>query len=494
MVNVELTKIAPRRSFFQSTRDYILKRLVNKESNTYWISIGVTVAALIGSLLYTYLAIQRRAWQDFALIIVTICLFIVGIIGAVLARKGQGKSGIWILLIIGQVSIAISPLFIAQLGVWYAAGIVMSTLIINTLTMEPRQANRASLFGLASGVGALLIDNYVTVFQLSPPRLLLIFIPSVTGFLAIVYLAIIFLYFPTYHIQVKISVVVISAVILSLSALGFANNYMTRRVLLTSVNQALLLAARQVAGNVDSYLTQIQNMVIDEAQTPYLAYYLNLPPESRPIRSTARNYLIGQNDIFQTNYFALLDRNGEVLIHTLYEDTSQLPNYLSENLVIKNSLQRVLLTGVPYMSAPYFAVNSQEPFFLIGIRIQDNNQQPLGILVVSFSLTEIQKIITNATGLAGDGSFAVLIDENQMRLVNGIDPGVSFKLIAPSTNERIVSLNSSSSQAESPTVAIFQRQGRLSLLARRRGGNRIPHLQLQPGKLVLRKIPAILVR
>jgi GAF domain-containing protein/HAMP domain-containing protein len=455
MVKVELTKIAPRRSFFQSTRDYILKGLVNKESNTYWISIGVTVAALIGGLLYTYLAIQRRAWQDFALIGITISLFIVGIIGAVLAKRGQGKSGIWILLIIGQVSIAISPLFTAQLGVWYAAGIVMSTLIINTLTMEQRQANRASLLGLASGVGALLIDNYVTVFQLSPPRLLLIFIPSVIGFLALVYLTIILLYFPTYHIQLKISVVVISAVILSLSALGFANNYITRRVLLTTVNQTLLLAARQVAGNIDSYLTQIQDMVVNVAQTPYLAYYLNLPPENRPIRSTARSYLVGQNEISHTNYFALLDRNGKVIIHTLYEDTSQLPNYLSENLVLKNSLQRVLLTGVPYMSAPYFIANSQEPYFLIGIRIQDNNQQPLGILVVSFSLTGIQKIISNATGIAGDGSFAVLIDENQMRLVNGIDSDVSFKLIASSDTERIVSLKEQERLPNLPQDQLF---------------------------------------
>jgi GAF domain-containing protein/HAMP domain-containing protein len=429
VINAETPPLLPLRDSTPSIRNYFLGRLANRKVNILWISIAVFIAAIIGTSFYTYLAIQRQEWQDFALSAITISLLIIGIISAQLARKDRGELGIWLLLIVGQVSIAISPLFISKLGVWYAAGIVMSTLIISTLTLEPKQANRASIFGLASGIGALLIDSFITIFQHAPPGLLLFFIPSVVGFLAFVYLIIVFLYFPTYHIQVKISIVVISAVILSLAALGLANYYLTRRVLLNTVNQTLMLAARQVEGNIDSYLTQIQDMVVYQAQSPYLAYYLNLPPENRPIRSTARSNLVSLNDISHTKYIALLDRNGVVLIHTQYDDTSQIPLYLSENRVIRDPIQRVLVTGVPYISPLLFSKNEQEPDFLVVARIEDNNKQPLGILVVSYPITEIQSIVFNANGIAGDGSFAVLLDENHMRIANGIDPEVTYKFI-----------------------------------------------------------------
>jgi hypothetical protein len=162
-------QISPPGPFgLSSLRQRLHQRLANQEQNAFWISAAVLLAALVGLLFYLYLAVHSAQWQYIGLVIITAVLFGVGLTSLLLSRRPSGAApsqryqlGIWLLLIVGQFAIAVSPVFTAGLGVWYAGGIMMSTLIIGTLTLPPGKATRANLFGILAGIATLLVDGFV---------------------------------------------------------------------------------------------------------------------------------------------------------------------------------------------------------------------------------------------------------------------------------------------------------------------------------------------
>ena len=424
-----------------SLRQRIHERLADQEQNAFWISIAVVFAALIGVLFHLYVAIRTPEWQYIGLVIITGILFGAGIISIFLSRRGQARGGIWLLLLVGGISIAVSPILISGLGVWYAAGIMMSVLIISTLTLPSGQDTRANLWGVLAGVATLLADGFLPQYQRPAPSELSYFIPGVVAFLALVYLLVLFIYFASYNLRSKITITVFSATIISITILAVVDNLTARANLLDAVNQTLRLAARQTAADVDAYLESLALSIQTQAQAPTLSYFLL--PQAQQSAADARRYLQTMQIRTGANFYAVIDRAGVVLLHTSINDTTVLAPFLGLAAAHQNSLQQVLLSGAPFISPVLFdPIAGQEgfpdqPYFLVAAQIKGADPTnpgatvPLGLVIGSFPLTQIQDAVAANSTLASETSFAVLLDENHMRIAHSLGEEWAFSFVAP---------------------------------------------------------------
>jgi GAF domain-containing protein/HAMP domain-containing protein len=435
----------PRRQGL-SIGENLRKMLSNRQRNILGVSLFAACASIVGLLSYLYLAINSTAWQHYALVGLTVVLLIVSLISAVgaMSREHPRPSGIWLLLIVGQISIALSPLFAAQLAIWYAAGIMLSTLIISTLTLSGRQATLANLAGALAGVIALLMDSFLQTYQLQPPIALQYFIPAVAIFLALFYAVILILFFTTYTLRAKITVVVFSAALLSIIVLAASYSYMTRQELLASANRTLLLSAEATRSKVDDYLKSLITALENSAANPTPYNFLRLSVPDRMVDLDTNTYLGTMKTVNDALNVFLFDQDWNVILTTLPGDPGQLPLYMGVNDANKSAMQNTFDTGAPFLSTIVFPDNAQEdqsPYFYVGARVVDLLGKPIGFLAATFSLSELQKLITDMNGMAGPQSFSVLLDDNYMRIIHGAMPEeANYKLVYPLSPEQIIFL------------------------------------------------------
>lgn len=419
-------------------RERVRTALSDQERNAWWISLAVIAASLVGIAFYFYLALGSRAWQHFSLVGITVLLLLVGLVGAALSRRGRGRTGIWLILVIGQFSIAVSPLFTAGQGLWYGAGIMMATLIIGTLALPPASAMHANFLGVLAGFAALLLDGFVSEYQLPPPLMLRYFVPAVFLVLTLFYLLILSIFFRAYNLRSKITITMFSVAVISIAILAAVNNYTTRRELIRSTNQTLLVAADYTARNVDEYLETLTLDISSKATAPELVQYLSASQAERAqVQVRASSYLLTLLARSDALAYALTDRNGKVVLHTQHRDTSQLEAFLGLGDLDRNSFRITLLGGTPFISSVVFPGGGFEPYFYVGQRVVDESDKPIGMLLASYPISTIQFLVKESRGLAGEGSFGVLLDSNYLRIAHSGSGEGLYQLVYPLPEEQM---------------------------------------------------------
>jgi hypothetical protein len=131
----------------------------------------------------------------------------------------------------------------------------------------------------------------------------------------------------SYNLRTKITITVFSAAILSITILAVVDNLTARSNLLNAVNQTLQLAARQTAADVDAYLADLALSIQTQAQAPTLSYFLQ--PQAQQSSADARRYLQTMQIRTGGHFYALIDRGGQVLLHTSIADTTTIASGLN---------------------------------------------------------------------------------------------------------------------------------------------------------------------
>ena len=136
------------------------------------------------------------------------------------------------------------------------------------------------------------------------------------------------------------------------------------------------------------------------------------------------------------------------------EQVDQLPRNFGIDLTDRGFLNILLLTGEPYISPVIFTPN-ENPSLYFAVRIDDIAGNAAGVLVSQYHASNLQAIVaqSNKLKLVGPGSFAVLLDENNLRLAQGEDPGVLYKFVTPPDPETYSELVSA---RRIPDVALDQ--------------------------------------
>ena len=439
----------------------LLRRLADPIRNASWVFLALSLALAIGLAISIYQAlvyplVNGAAWQLYLVAVSAGVLTGLSALAATLSRRARPAYTIWLTLFSLQIGFVLCSLFVSGLGFWLALGVVMATLSITSLCLPtspppaPPPAGTPSAgfpsrpaflpngLGVLAAFAVLAVDSYLTGLQIDPLPVFTYLVIAGAVLASLLFLGTLIAFFPTYSLRLKITITVFSASILSIALLSTLYNFTTRQSLINAVDQTLLLASRQTARDIDAYFQQITDRLTAQAITPSLTLYLNLPPEERLPNSTTRTYLLTQRSLYGARYYALVDSQGYVVLHTQLVDTSQFPPYLGLPEAVTTAVQQTTSTGAIYLSPVLFPAPTPAqpaPYFIAAARVRDALGEQIGTLLAAFPLDSIQAIVAAANDTAGNGSYAILIDDNYLRLAHGRDPAALYQLIAQPSDQ-----------------------------------------------------------
>ena len=242
-----------------------------------------------------------------------------------------------------------------------------------------------------------------------------------------------------FSLRTRLIVTFLIVALVPLGILGFLNDLATRRALTAAANQSLTAAASQTAAKLDTFINTNLDAIRTEAQTPALARYLSLPADQRsgsPQEAEVAAILraLSRKDQLYILSYALLDAQGANLLDTYTAD-------MGLNEANRDYFQEAIQTGLPYVSPVRFSPTTPgvaELYFSSPVR--NNAAEIVGVLHLRYNATILQQFIVQSTGLAGEGSVAILLDENHIRLAEAIAPELIFKSVVPLPSTEVVKL------------------------------------------------------
>jgi len=234
------------------------------------------------------------------------------------------------------------------------------------------------------------------------------------------------------HLSVKskLALSFLAVALIPLILLTLVNKQINQQSLTQNANQALLAAATETALNLDSLFKANLDAVRVEAQLPTLARYLNLLNSqrqgSRPEAEVSAVFrALSRRDPLNILSYSLLDLEGRNVM-----DTNLLEIGLDKS--DQDYFQKTLQTGLPYISpmrAPKVVNDPASLYF--SSPIWDAKGKIVGVLAVRYNATAVQQLIAQSNDLAGSKSFAILLDENHIRLAHGTNANLMFEPLVP---------------------------------------------------------------
>lgn len=227
----------------------------------------------------------------------------------------------------------------------------------------------------------------------------------------------------------KLIVAFLLVTLLPLGGQGYLNYQTLHRALNERADKSLFAAALQTADRLDAFIRSNLDAIRTETQLPALIEYLNLPGNQRKgsvqeKRASATLHTLNRKDELFITSHALLDTQGTNLMDTFHSSTG-----LNESK--RNYFQIPCKTGQPYVSPVESSSVSGEANLYFSHPIYDKANELIGVLRVQFSAAILQLTISATQGMAGEQSFAVLLDDYHIRLAQSIAPELNFKSIVP---------------------------------------------------------------
>ncbi|HNB50569.1 MAG TPA: hypothetical protein PK530_01430, partial [Anaerolineales bacterium] len=220
-----------------------------------YITLIAAGANFIAVLEYVYFAYTANAWQMYVLAFNTTLLAFTGIVGAVLARRGQSERGIQILLIAGAIAFGVAPFFVSGMGIVYGGGIAILIAMIAWQTLPNKQARQMTGWGIGAGLVAFSTDlTGLLAYRFPAPSIV-----SSGVFLLIALSVLSFGYYNlreyrNYNLQSKLVVLIISLVVLSGGTIAFVANRLTEARLSEQIGGDIYQIAKGQASEVGTFL------------------------------------------------------------------------------------------------------------------------------------------------------------------------------------------------------------------------------------------------
>ena len=409
-------------------------------------SLTFLIAAAIAFLGELYLAIESQAWQVFGLAGIGAVVTGLAARSVRLTRQGRFEAGIWLLIGALLTSVLLTPFLVAGFGLVLGLGTILVVLNIALQTLPQKAANWALLSCVSAAIIAGGLDLLSPPTQLTLPAFQTLILIVGSG-IVLFYGAVTVRQFSTFPLTTKLILAFFAVSLAPVGVLAFFNYRHTRTVLTEEAQQALLAAVSKTASDVDSFVNDQSDAIQTEAQLPVLAAYLKLPAERRSgsaEEAAARETLqeLSLKDKVYIVSYAVLDGQGQNVI-----DTD--PASLGRDESARGYFQKPIETGLAYVSPVQFSGPVEAKAGSTGDRaaltfssaIRDTaTQETLGVLRVAYRPAILQQLIVQNNGLVGEQSFAVLFDENNIRLAHGAAPDLIFQPVMPLAPAQLATL------------------------------------------------------
>jgi signal transduction histidine kinase/DNA-binding response OmpR family regulator len=229
-------------------------------------------------------------------------------------------------------------------------------------------------------------------------------------------------------LRTKLIVALLIAALAPLAILTFLNKRSTEKTLVDNANQRLSAIASQTAISIDTFIETNLDAVRVEAVVPVLSKYLSLKAEDRGAggedeAATAATLLgFSRKDTINIVSYALLDLQGRNIFDTRAASIGQDESN-------SDYFRRAIETGVPYVSTVMFSGKTPQLFF--SSPVLDRRKETIGVLRLIYNTSVIQQLVIEQAASVGSKSFAILLDEHDIRLAHSRVPDLVFKSLAP---------------------------------------------------------------
>lgn len=437
----------------------------NQGESIRLLMIVVSVLSGMAFIGLTILAATQHAWQLSVLAVMYAASAVTsGLILHFYAGKEigfleiAGNSVVFGLAMIG------TSAFLAGMGLPAAIVYLIFILMFTSLMAAAWQVNLLIFIGiLFSGAAALLSD--FSPFEQLTIQLVGIVTPAILTILFMIYLVMSAMQFVSATVRVRMVTSFMAIVVIPLAILSAIQGQFMISVLTGEVNNALLMAAQQTAFGIDQLMGDSLRSVQDAAKLEIFANYLSLPkeqransPEDMEMRLTMRVLDTSElNSNIYISSYALIDLDGNVVYDTLADRVAR--RFSPETLRSMGIAIDAILSGRnSYEGAePYFRIpaqtgttylsqlriaNSTRSFFFISAPVKDQQGRVLGVLRARYDGLLLQDLLKSYNGLVGQHSYAILVDEYNIRLADAYTPNYLYKSVAPLPADQIQQLKS----------------------------------------------------
>ena len=224
-----------------------------------------------------------------------------------------------------------------------------------------------------------------------------------------------------YTLRAKLLTAFLVIVLVSLTVLALLDSYIMGVNLTRSANQVLAAAARQYADRLDEFNHSNMKSIQSEAKLPTITSFLSrkVEPYNRQTMLEILNALQSKQSGDISSY-AILNADGINVLDT------QMDN-VGKNESDRAYYKEVIKNKAAYRS-PVIFTDYEDPSLYFSSPIVDLAGQLLGVLRARYQADILSKMIAGSRGFAGRGSFAMLLDENFIRLVHGRRSDLKYTL------------------------------------------------------------------
>jgi GAF domain-containing protein/HAMP domain-containing protein len=400
-----------------------------RAQNAYRLALVLLVATVATIPVCLGSALLLGAWQLYAFTATTFVLALAIGLSVWLSRRDRATASAWVMIVaILEMNIVGSSLF-ADIGLVMGLVGVFLASAIAIQTMSQRGVNLALLISVIVGVAVGLVDLRGVGSQLVLP-VLQTFAPA-AGFAIVLIFALLGIrQFRVLSLPMKLIVAFLAVSLVPLGVLAFLNNQATQEALTDDANRVLSAAASQTAASLDIFFLSNQASVSAEAQLPAFVELLSIPASQRAGSAVEREVtdilaVLSHRNPASISSYALLDARGVNVADTVAADIG---TDESGQAYFKSPLR----TRQAFASSVEFRPEQEVPVLYFSSPVRAKTGEIIGMLRVRYDASILQQMVWQNNDLAGEGSFAVVFDENAIHLAHGTVPTVNYKIVAPS--------------------------------------------------------------
>ena len=249
-----------------------------------------------------------------------------------------------------------------------------------------------------------------------------------------------FFSFRDYSLGAKLIFAFLAVTLIPIAGLAYYNDFTSRQNLTDAADTALNTAAAHSALVVDSFIDDKLSEIRIYAKLYILQEYLSMPPSERPGSETEKALYTDMQTLSLLHpgisSVALLDKRGVDVADTVLDD-------VGKEKSDRDYFIGAVSSGLPYVTPVLISRTTNQSSIYFSAPVKDARGNLIGVIRVRYDAVVIQELIeVNVDNFTGVGAFAVLFDENYVRLAHTSAPELILKSVVPLPAEKLTELQS----------------------------------------------------
>jgi len=224
-----------------------------------------------------------------------------------------------------------------------------------------------------------------------------------------------------YTLRAKLITAFMVIVLSSLTVLALLDGYIMAENLTEGANKALSSTARNYADRLDQFNRQNARHLITEANLPAINNFITRhaePPYNRYTLLEILHSLKSRQENIIYSY-AILNTQGINILDTVSADIgSDESRQKYFNFFANTVVDGVVKSGLKSYRSPII-FDEKHSVIIFSSVINDLSGKFIGVLRAKYDASVLSTLFDRTKGMIGRGSFVVLLDENNLRLVHG---------------------------------------------------------------------------